>query len=53
MSGDWFDEDPDYDGQGKSRGEEVEGSMRVIGCLMLIVALLLIAGLIGLVIWVA
>jgi len=36
MNDDLFDyDDPNYDGQGKSLQEETDGSMMVVGCLML------------------
>ena len=30
-----YEMDPDYDGQGKSKQEETDGSMMVAGCLVL------------------
>lgn len=55
MSGfdDFWGDDPDYDGQGKSREEETDGSLRVLGCLLLVVTIAFIAALVGLVIWIA
>jgi hypothetical protein len=47
MNDDLFDYDgPNYDGQGKSREEETDGSMMVVGCLvlMLVMAFLIVAG---------
>ena len=50
---DWlFDDDPNYDGQGKSREEETDGAMLVAGCLVGIAVLVGLVLLSALVLWV-
>lgn len=46
-----FDDDPNYDGQGKSREEETDGAMLAAGCLVGIAALVGIVLLISFVLW--
>jgi hypothetical protein len=48
---DFLDDDPDYDGQGKSRQQETEGSLRVVGCLLLLVAFFVALFIATLVVW--
>ena len=48
---DWLFDDPDYDGQGKSRQEETNGAMLLAGCLAGIAVLVGIVILSALVLW--